>query len=227
MTNSLLDEKWVKFRRRAKLFRYVPFVDFALAAGSMAMGNPKEHSDFDVIVGVKYGRIFTARFFAVIIFDMFGWRRKAAHNKDVDSKSVSDKICLSHFVTPSSYRLSPPHNEYWQKLYQSLVPLWGDKKKIQKFFAANDWLSPARGWKPDEKYIASGASYYKKLKEFALAGKLGDWFEERLKAFQVRRIERGLDDKFHYKPRIIYSDQELEFHPHTKRIEEMITNGRL
>ena len=45
---------------RIWLFRLIPFVDFILVAGSMAMGNPCEDSDFDVIVGVRRGRIFSA-----------------------------------------------------------------------------------------------------------------------------------------------------------------------
>ena len=44
-----------------QLFQYVPF-DFVFAAGSMAMGTVRQDSDFDVLVGVRHGRIFTARF---------------------------------------------------------------------------------------------------------------------------------------------------------------------
>ena len=240
MTNSIAEKKWAKFIRRAKLFNSVPFVDFALAAGSMAMGNPHKHSDFDVIVGVKKGRIFTARFFAVIMFGLRGWRRKKAHDKNVDPKSVADKICLSHWVTGKSYRLSPPHNAYWHKLYQSLVPLTGDEGKIREFFEANDWLKPRRIWpsesansheladgKPDKKFRTTRRSSLRVALEIILSGKLGDEVEKSLKKLQVERIKGGLNDKNNFKPRLICSDHELEFHPDTRRIEEMIANQQL
>lgn len=227
MTNSLTEKKWKKFISRAKLFNSIPFVDFALAAGSMAMGNPHEHSDFDVLVGVKKGRIFTARFFAVAVFGLRGWRRKKAHNKNIDKRSVSDKICLSHWVTENAYRLSPPHNDYWHKLYQSLVPLLGSKEKINNFFESNDWLEPKRNWSPDKRFRAMRKTPLRLTLEIMLSGKFGDKVERALKKLQIERIEGGLNDKSNFKPRLIYSDNELEFHPDTRRIEEMIGGGLL
>ena len=238
MTNSIAEKKWAKFIRRAKLFNSVPFVDFALAAGSMAIGNPHEHSDFDVLVGVRKGRIFTARFFAVVMFGLRGWRRKKAHDKNVDKASVSDKICLSHWVTERAYRLSPPHNDYWHKLYQSLVPLTGHEEKIREFFEANDWLKPRRTWPSEsansreladvgERFISDRKTLLKISAEKILEGKFGDRLERILKKLQVERIKGGLNDKDNFKPRLICSDHELEFHPNTRRIEEMLANQQL
>jgi predicted nucleotidyltransferase len=51
-------------------------------AGSLATGNIQENSDFDVIVGVKRGRIFTARFFGVALFGLLGWRRKKSDREN-------------------------------------------------------------------------------------------------------------------------------------------------
>ena len=55
---------------RIWLFRLIPFVDFILVAGSMAMGNPCEDSDFDVIVGCG-GAEFLRRGFAVGLFSVY------------------------------------------------------------------------------------------------------------------------------------------------------------
>src|SRR3989338_3476442 len=104
----LHDKKWIKFLRRTWLFKHIPFVDFALAAGSMATGNVRPESDFDVIIGARAGRIFTARFFCVIAFGFFGWRRAKLNHKE----SAADKICLNHFVTEKSYQLSGSRNTY-------------------------------------------------------------------------------------------------------------------
>lgn len=215
----LYDEKWIKFQERTWPLRFIPFVDFALAAGSMALGNVKPQSDFDVIISARNGRIFTARAFAILLFGLLGWRRKKLNHKE----EAADKICLNHFITEKSYRLSGPHDLYWQKLYRSLVPLFGSTEKIRKFFSANsDWLGAPVVFVDDLRYERAGAAWPRVIIERVLSGKLGNRLENFLKTIQVRRIERGLkNDPPGYKPRIIYGDEELEFHPDTKRIEKL------
>lgn len=210
----LHDEKWFKFMGRVWPFRLVPFVEFAIAAGSMAMGNVRLESDFDVIVGARPGRIFTARFFSVLIFGLLGWRRKKISHKT----AAADKICLNHFITPKSYKLLPPHNKYWQALYSKLVPVWGDSVKISEFFAANaDWSSAS--YQDDLRHSRRSAFKIKNFLENALDGRLGDTLERILRKIQIARIERNLKNELGYEPRIRYSDDELEFHPDTARIE--------
>src|SRR3989344_1208349 len=124
MKNSELSEKkWSKFLRRVRLFRFVPFVEFVMAAGSLANGNLHENSDFDVIVGVRTGRIFTVRLFSVLLFGLLGMRR----NKMTHGEEARDKICLSHFVTFKAYRLTPTYDNYRQNLYANLVPILGSQ----------------------------------------------------------------------------------------------------
>lgn len=213
----LHDEKWEKFLRRTWPFRFIPFVELALAAGSMAMGNVKAQSDFDVIVGARQGRIFTARFFAVLFLGLLGWRRKKLNHKE----EAADKICLNHFVTEKAYRLSGPHDAYWKKLYQSLVPLFGARETISRFFSANnDWMGAPRVFVDDLRRDRSGVAWPRSILEKILSGWIGNRLESFLRKVQVNRIERGLrNDPPGHKPRIIYGDDELEFHPDTKRIE--------
>lgn len=220
--NNLYKKKWQKFLRRIWPFRFIPFVDFVLAAGSLATGNMREESDFDVIVGVRQGRIFTARVFCILAFGMFGWR--AVHKRS-NSKKWRDKICFNHFVTPNAYRLSPPHNEYWKKLYLNLVPVYGDTRIIQRFFQANaDWMGEARLYQNDPRHLYKFPSSFKVFLEWILGGKFGDQLQ-RLKFIQIYFIRRGSAGG--YKPRIIYNDNELEFHPDTKRIELLLSKEKL
>ena len=213
----LHDKKWRKFLRKSRLFGYVPFVDFVLGAGSMALGTVRLDSDFDVIVAVRQGRMFTARFFAYVMFGILGWRR-AKMNHD---ESASDKICFNHFVTPSSYRLSPPHQAYWQKLYQNLVPVFGPADLIASFFEANrDWMGMMGNYTDDLRHKYQNSSTFKNAVEFLLEGFFGNQTEKILRAIQINKIKRSLAlDRLGYKPRIKYTDEELEFHPDTKRIE--------
>jgi hypothetical protein len=209
----LFDRKWVRFLRRIWLFRHIPFVDFVLAAGSMALGNVRPESDFDVIVGARSGRIFTARFCCWLIFGLFGWRRKKQHGPE-----SKDKICFNHFVTEKSYRLSPPYNRYWQDLYFNLVPVFGSSEIINEFFQANaDWMGGKKNYQDDLRHHRRSPSLFKIILERLGRGMTGNWLEKIFKNAQIKRIERGLKTERSYQPRIIYSDAELEFHPDTYR----------
>jgi hypothetical protein len=215
----LRDEKWKLFVRLAGRLRHVPFLEFGLAAGSMALGNVKATSDFDVIVGVRYGRIFTARAFCIILFGIFGERtRRIMHHEE-----GKDKICFNHFVTKKSYTLKEPHNLYWQELYQHLVPLYGNPEKIEAFFKANGWAGE-RHYERDRRHKVHSPSFAARLIEFLLGGSVGNLLERFLRFLQLSRIEQNLkQEKLGFEPRVVYSDEELEFHPDTKRISRFLS----
>lgn len=215
----LYDRKWKKFLKRSFLWRHLPFVEFALGAGSLAIGNVHGNSDFDVIVGAKTGRIFTARFFAVLAFGALGWRRKKTMSH---REAASDKVCLNHFVTEPSFRLQPPYNAYWQTLYRRLIPIYGTPPAVQKFFDANSgWAGEKILYREDLRYLGREPSPLKRALEGLLGGRAGDGLEFFLRRVQIRLIERSIKDTVgHYQPRLRYDDDELEFHPDTRRIEE-------
>ena len=215
MKSDLYSRKWEKFLKRVRPFRFVPFVEFVFASGSMATGKVHEGSDFDVLVGVRQGRIFIARFFAVVTFKIFGYHRRGVDHRD----NVSDKICLNHFVTEKGYKLNAPHTGTWMELYQSLVPIMGNEDKIRQFFEANDWMKPRRVYKKDERYIEKGDSTLKGFLEWILGGRFGDLLE-RLKFIQIFQIKRGLASVLGYKGRVSWSDDELELHPDRSKFEK-------
>lgn len=213
--DNLAGKKWDKLLRRARLFTFVPFVNLVFVAGSMAMGHIKKDSDFDFIIGVKSGRIFTARFFCHLFFGFFGWRRP----RGMEGDAAKDRFCFSHFVTPEKYHFSPPYDKYSQELFASLVPIYGDSSEIQKFFDINTgWMNEGRVYKGDNRHIYKENSFLAKFLETILSGKFGNYIERRLRNLQLKRIERSSKfDKLH-NPRIIFNDSELEFHPYTKQI---------
>jgi len=219
----LFDKKWLRFLKTARFFRHLPFIDFVLGAGSMALGNVHQDSDFDVIVGVKSGRIFMARFFCILMFGFLGKRRQKLSHKE----AASDKICFNHFITPKSYRLAPPYNIYWQELYKNLVPIYGSKEKIRDFFRANNWMGlPAQAgeriYNDDLRQEFYEPSSIGKFLEKILSGRLGNFKERILKQIQIKRIKKSLKDGLGFEPRLIFNDDELEFHPDTLRINRLI-----
>lgn len=230
----LCDIKWHALIKRTWLLRHIPFIEFAFGSGSLAVGNVDNESDFDLLIGARRGRIFTARFFATAYFGLFGWRRSKEHG----NAQAANKMCLNHFVTPATYRLQLPHNAYWEILYQRLVPVYGSEQNLQAFFDANSDWAGQRVIGADERYRHHVPSASKVLIEQLLAGSIGDWIERRLKSMQVRRIERGLHEAVGARtlhqmtvqgageaavvklpPLIVYTDEELEFHPDPAVIE--------
>ncbi|MBU6141693.1 nucleotidyltransferase domain-containing protein [Patescibacteria group bacterium] len=237
MSSAVSDKKWKKLLRYVRLFRLVPFVDFVLVAGSMATGEPREDSDFDVIVGVRTGRIFTARMGCFVIFASLGlWARhpsqgsrhsatRLAAAAPAAAGQTKDRFCFNHFVTPASYRLSPPHNTYWQHLYRSLVPVFGDPRAIQAFYDANaGWLNEKRSFAPDARFASARTYAIVRMKGWVLSGWYGDIMERFLKKIQLSHMARATSARDTYEPRLVISDAELEFHPHTKRIKEYVDN---
>lgn len=229
----LCDKKWHKLNKRTWLFRCIPFVEFVFGSGSLAIGNVDEESDFDVLIGTRANRIFTARFFCALTLGLLGWRR----GKMDHQQSAANKICLNHFVAPRAYGLRLTVNSYWRLLYQSLVPIYGSERRIQQFYDANAELMAGRRVEADVRYQHKTSADIKNAVELVLRGSLGDWLEERLKKYQVRRIEAGLaaaakptphrmqitgmgeSATIELPPLIVYTDEELEFHPDPAIIE--------
>jgi len=204
---TLLDLKWRKLLKLAKWFRYAPFVDFVLGAGSMAIGNVHPESDFDVIVGVREGRIFSARYGLNLIFSLLRARRL-----DDFETSSRDKFCFNHFVTPATYS-KPPHNEYRKRLYANLVPICGNPEKIKEFFEANEWSEVNA-----DNNLSDLRFGYPKMSRFAdflnrlLGGRAGEILEKKIaEPVARRRLERYLAKK-NSGGRVIVSPEELEFH---------------
>ncbi|MEK7626805.1 MAG: hypothetical protein AAB399_01385 [Patescibacteria group bacterium] len=203
----ILDVKWRKLLKLAKWFRFAPFVQFVLASDSMALGTVNEDSDFDVIVSVREGRIFTARYFINFIFSVLRARRL----NDVKGSSP-DKFCFSHFITPVSFKKSGL-DEYGREIYRHLVPICGDGKSIGDFFEANKELGIKSETKlQDLRFSDSGPNLIGKMFEFLLGGWLGDIIEKNIaEPVARRRLARYVEKKPKW-DRVIISDKELEFH---------------
>ena len=119
----LYDKKRCKALKRSQLFNFLPFIEKVYLAGSLALGNVHENSDFDVIIVAKPGRLYTARFFCLLLFNIFDWRRTL--------KNPRDGFCFNHFntgeVKPAGF-LGLIGN-YEKKLHQNLIPVLLSRRK--------------------------------------------------------------------------------------------------
>ena len=189
------DKKWRVLGRRAAVFEWMPFVEVAMVAGSMAMGTARIESDFDLILGMKTRRIFTGRFFLTMILAGMGWRKRR------NSQTTHNRFCLNHFVTAELYCLRPPYNVYWEELYRRLVPVYGKREEINKFLAANRWAR-AGEFRDDGRWRGGKRRWLKRATERVMGGRFGNWLARRLGIWQLKRIAQSAAEDMGYKPRM-------------------------
>ena len=202
----LWDKKWQKLLCLRRWFDFLPFFDFVLVSGSMAFGNVSEKSDFDVLLGVKKGRIFIARYFAHFVFSLFDARRL-----DDEEGSSPDKLCFNHFVTGETFS-KPPFNLYRHELYRNLIPFWGKKEVIKEFLRVNKWAEMSLDSLNDLRYVPIRKNALNVLITVVLNGKFGDFLENKIFApIAKQRLNRYLK-KRQFIGRSVVSDIELEFH---------------
>ncbi|MCL4404040.1 hypothetical protein M1432_01740 [Patescibacteria group bacterium] len=214
--DQVLDLKWRKLLGLARWFRFAPFIDFAIVNGSMTVGNVTPLSDFDILIGVRPGRMFTARYFLNFIFGLVHGRRL-----DDEKGSSPNKLCFNHFVTEPTFE-KPPHNIYRRELYRNMVPVYGEREKAERFFGANAWSGANPSMLEDLRYSPAGPNIIGRGLETVLNGRLGDLIERKvLGPIAKRRLGAYIAGK----PgdgRTVMSENELEFHfdlRHEKRFQ--------
>ncbi len=204
---EIADHKWKKAKRMVKLLQQIPFIRLIMVSGSLAMDNPKEESDIDLLIVTKAGRIWTCRGLTTLFIHCLGQRRHGLLTKD--------RFCLNHYLTNRSLKVPFP-SLYNAQTYAHLVPIWQAESGLyKKFQRANQWLKnylvfyPA-GQKGYLRKIKDNQffTFLRKFRESILDKKVGDGVEFILKKIQARRINP-------YQPggRVVFDDRQLEFHP--------------
>lgn len=184
---------------------HVPFLKMLGLNGSLVRGEDKKESDIDFLIIAKRGRLYTARFFAVMLAELTGYRRKG--------DKVAGRICLNCYLSDANLDITPQNPKSKKKVaraYKHLIALVDEGDYEKRFFKENKWF---------DKYKVSGARYSDNLKEKLLylindriyrtdftgrralkpkkwgerilSGKFGDFLEKKLMDYQVKRILAG------------------------------------
>ncbi len=213
----LLDKKWKKLISAVKWLNFLPFLELAFVSGSMAVGHIKKTSDFDLLLSFKNGRIWTGRFFAMLLFEILRIRRRG-HIRHPE-ESGQDKICLYHFITKSSYE-NRSKNIYQANIYKRLMSVFDSANSQKKFFEDNFWINdyfilsdlprlPYANFnaKPNHPLVT-------RFVEKIFTDFLGDLLEKALKRYQYLRIQKSLKmEKHSASDPAALSSKELKFEP--------------
>lgn len=208
-------QKWQKLMRVARWFPLVPYVRGIFVSGSLAINNSHSESDFDILVIAKTGRLYTCRIFLSFLTALFRVRRTK------DDVTAPDKFCFNHYLTDANLFI-PSESLYNAQTYVNLKPILARDGVWVKFFLDNLWLNKYvyhsqpqgevrfRTVQPGELMRNTNA-----LLEAFLNTPAGTLIEKALSNYQQRRIRLN---PVTYSPggRTIFTNEQLEFHPHSE-----------
>lgn len=207
-------EKWKKLLRLARWFQAVPYVRALFVSGSLAIDNSGKRGDFDMLVVMRAGRMFTGRLVLYLAASMLGVRRKR------HDRVAPDKFCFNHFITDDA--LAIVHESIFTAYtYATLVPIYSVGDTVERFFTQNLWINkfvyrirPSLYSRRKRVESSRWLQWVARTGERFLAGSVGDLLERVARKYQQKRINAN---PLTHAPagRIINNDKELEFHPHS------------
>jgi len=208
MQNEGLFQKRIKKARViASLLGAMPFVRMVGLNGSMTKGTMHRDSDIDFLIIATHGRIWTARFFTILLTILIGQRESPGRS--------AGKTCLNRYQTDQFLEIMP-HNQYHAETFAPLVPLY-DNNIYLNYQKTNDWtIEFGFKVKPSIKITLNHNPLLKilqKFGEFILTDHFGNYFEKVLRNYQIKIIKQNKAMQKASKGRVRISDWELCFHP--------------
>ena len=180
----------------------------------MALGNTDQESDFDVLVIAASGRLYTCRMFLSLAASLFRARRKRF------DKMAPDKFCFNHYITDAALTICH-ESLYNAQTYIHLKPALIANELFEDFYARNLWLNKyAYNFRPANQFVRRSVKRsvilcsVAALAEFIFNSRFGNRLENVLKNYQRNRI-RSNPATYEKGGRVIFTDNELEFHPHS------------
>lgn len=128
--NKISAEKIKKLEKIVKYLRFVPFVRMIGFTGGLAMKNTHHDSDLDLLVVLKYGKIWTGRTLVTSMVHFIGKRRYG--------RKIANRVCLNLFVTDQSLEVITK-DLFSASEYMFLFPLFG-KDVYNRFQIKNKWI---------------------------------------------------------------------------------------
>ena len=214
---KISDEMWKKAKRIVKWAQIIPYTRMILVSGSMAMYNAGGKSDIDLMIVVKSGRIWTARFFTTLFFQIIGQRRHG--------KKIKNRFCLNHYIA-DNFLKSNFSDLYTAQLYAHLVPILELEKGIyNRFQFENRWIgnylfSYNIEKLDNQRKIKNNSimKFVRNFQEIILNTFLGTILEKTFGFFQKKHIQHHplVNQK---DSRIVFDNNQLEFHPDSQAVK--------
>ncbi len=221
---TIADKKLRRARRIASVVSRLPFVRAIFVCNTVAFGTAEEGSDIDFFIVTAPRRIWTARFFVIMVAVLCGWRPSRNH--------VRNQACFSFFVDENhldlgKWRITPDdvYLAYWQT---GLIPLYDPTNIYTRLQTENTWCREilpntateylaGQNWNVSPRQPFFGRNI---LLENILSGRLGDWKEKYLAELQGRFIKKNFSTYLSQSQNaVVVTDGVLKFHANDRRLE--------
>jgi predicted nucleotidyltransferase len=224
LRNKKSEMLWRRARSTARLLAWVPFVTSVSVVNSVSMSNATENSDIDLLITVKPGRMWTARMLVTGVVNLLGWRRHG--------KKIARRICLSFYLAESALDLKkmalPEGDLYLAHWIFSMGTLWQRGIDVQaEILAQNAWAAhmfPQQSASPisQRRRVESAVIFmtrpFQALAEAILKTKLGYRLEQKLRAWQLKLMQKSIPTEIRTRTsHILITDDVLKFHEQDRR----------
>lgn len=184
-------KKWNIAKRVGRILGIIPTLKLVGVTGGLSRNNVRKDDDIDFFIITHRGSLWISRFFATIILDIFGLRRKP------DGKIVANKICLNMFMDENALTLPEAERDLFSA-YEVLQmqPLLERDNTYERFLIANSWVREylPKAWKEKRKRKKEKGKFFtfyfllfpfRLLEPFARATQL--WYMQRHRTTEVIR----------------------------------------
>lgn len=204
--------KWWRLKLAVSLLKMVPYVRMVAAANTVADRTARKDSDIDVFIVISHGRLYLSRLLITALLHITGLRRHG--------KKVSNRICLSFFVTDAGMDLHgiafEPYDIYLAYWVAELQPVLADEAVYANFIKANQWAASFVPHYYEGADATASTGWLAHLAEKLFNGRMGDKLEQRVSAWQQARI-RSNQDRPGTDVLIVATDRMLKFHEKERR----------
>ena len=195
-------EKLTEVASYMKICQVIPGVKFMGISGSTSMSNSKENSDVDLFIITQKNRLWTSRFWVVILAQVMGLR----------SIYSSARICLNLFFDEEELEIRrQKRNIYVAHEVVQLKVVLNKKNTYEIFMNKNHWIT---NYFPNVKLPYAGKYNSSGIQTF-----LGDMVESLFKKIQLRIIKNRLSEEAIYEKQLwlIQKDFEKSLDPYLQK----------
>jgi hypothetical protein len=181
--NILAEKKLRQAERISRFLLWFPYIKGIAVSGSLSKHFAYEGSDIDFFIITAANRLWVARMFFLSFF------------KIAKLVGLGNYFCLNYFIDEDALEI-PEQNMYTAIEIATLLPKQG-QGIFKEFFAKNEWSCaylPNYG-PPYGLAAEKSGPYVKRLVQWLLDNKAGNWLDGMLMHFFKRRWERMMGKK--------------------------------
>lgn len=219
--HNLSQPKWKRAKHLSRLLALIPFVRLVAVCNTVAFNTADYQSDIDLLIIVKAGRLWLARFLVTFWVSLLGLRR----HKD----KIANRICLSFYLSDQyldlknialkykdKNRINDPYLVYW---LAKVSPIY-DEGIAPRFFSQNHWVEKFmphyiqyQGAPRRQINLSFGGKIFKRGQEKILASKWGNGIENFFKKIQLYKMSWNTKSAAQENnTKVVISDDILKFH---------------